>query len=50
MGGDYFRSNIVGGYLVGGSLEEIKSVINTMRLDIPGIKDMVPALSGGPKS
>jgi len=47
MGGDYFRSNIVGGYLVGGSLEEIKSVINTMRMDIPGIKDMVPALSGG---
>jgi ribulose 1,5-bisphosphate carboxylase large subunit-like protein len=49
MGGDYIKSNILDGYLVGGSIEEIKSLINTMRSCIPGIKEMMPALSGGVK-
>ena len=49
MGGDYFRSNIVGGYLVGGSLEELHSLVETMREPLGGLRDMVPALSGGLK-
>ena len=49
MGGDYFKSNILDGYLVGGSKEEIKSLNNTMVMEIPGIKPMLPALSGGLK-
>ena len=47
MGAEFFRSNILGGYLVGGTNEEIESLINTMRAPMKGIKDLVPALSGG---
>lgn len=47
MGGEFFRSNILGGYLVGGSNDEIHSLNNVMRMEMKGIKDMVPALSGG---
>ncbi|MGQ9629361.1 MAG: RuBisCO large subunit C-terminal-like domain-containing protein [bacterium] len=47
MGGDYFRSNVLGGYLVGGSPEEIHSLINVMRAKMGDLKGMVPALSGG---
>ena len=49
MGGDYFKSNILDGYLVGGTIDEIKSLNHVMRLEIPGIKPMLPALSGGLK-
>jgi ribulose 1,5-bisphosphate carboxylase large subunit-like protein len=47
MGGEFFRSNILGGYLVGGSEPEIHSLIDTMRKPMKLIRDMVPALSGG---
>jgi len=47
MGAEFFRSNILGGYLVGGTNEEIESLIATMRAPMEGIKDLVPALSGG---
>ncbi|MFA5818285.1 MAG: RuBisCO large subunit C-terminal-like domain-containing protein [Bacteroidales bacterium] len=47
MGGEFFRSNILGGYLVGGSEPEIHSLIDTMCRPMKNIKDMVPALSGG---
>ena len=47
LGGEFFRSNILGGYLVGGSPEEIHSLNAVMRAPMKGIKDMVPALSGG---
>ena len=47
MGGDYFRSNILGGYLVGGRIEETKNLNNAMVAPITGIKEMMPALSGG---
>ena len=47
MGAEFFRSNILGGYLVGGTTEEIDSLIHTMRKPMKGINDMVPALSGG---
>ncbi|MCL4376873.1 MAG: RuBisCO large subunit C-terminal-like domain-containing protein [Actinobacteria bacterium] len=49
MGGDYLKSNILGGYLVGGKTEEIKSLNHIMTMPIPGIKEMMPALSGGLK-
>jgi len=47
MGAEFFRSNILGGYLVGGTTDEINSLIKTMRAPMKGIKDIVPALSGG---
>ena len=47
LGGEFFRSNILGGYLVGGSTEEIHSLNAVMRAPMQGIRDMVPALSGG---
>jgi len=47
LGAEFFRSNILGGYLVGGTREEIVSLIDTMRAPMEGIKDIVPALSGG---
>ena len=47
MGGEFFRSNILGGYLVGGKTEEIRALNHAMRAPMEGIKDMVPALSGG---
>jgi ribulose-bisphosphate carboxylase large chain len=47
MGAEFFRSNILGGYLVGGTTEEIVSLINVMRTPMKGILDIVPALSGG---
>ena len=47
MGAEFFRSNILGGYLVGGTNEEIESLICTMRSPMKDIKDIVPALSGG---
>ncbi|MCL4376982.1 MAG: RuBisCO large subunit C-terminal-like domain-containing protein [Actinobacteria bacterium] len=49
MGGDYFKSNILGGYLVGGKIEEIKSLNHIMTMPIYGIKKVMPALSGGLK-
>ncbi len=49
MGGDYMRSNILGGYLVGGNLEEIRSLNHIMQMEIPNIKQAVPVFSGGLK-
>jgi ribulose-bisphosphate carboxylase large chain len=49
MGGDYFRSNIVGGYLVGGTVQELHALVETMRWPLGGLRDMLPALSGGLK-
>lgn len=46
MGGDYFRSGILGSYLVG-SPEESALINLTLRESLPGITDAVPALSGG---
>ncbi len=46
MGGCYFRSGIVGSYLVG-SVEESREINRALSGPIPGIKDAVPALSGG---
>ncbi|MGI6207787.1 MAG: RuBisCO large subunit C-terminal-like domain-containing protein [Anaerolineae bacterium] len=49
LGGDYFRISTVGGYMVGGTREELLSLKNVMVEPLPGIKDMVPAISGGLK-
>ena len=49
LGGDYFRISTVGGYMVGGTREELLSLKNVMVEPTPGIKDMVPAISGGLK-
>jgi ribulose 1,5-bisphosphate carboxylase large subunit-like protein len=46
MGGCYFRSGIVGGYLVG-DVADSKRINEALAGPIPGIKDAVPALSGG---
>ena len=47
MGGDYFRSSVLGGYCVGGNILEMRSLTNVMRMEIPGIKKIMPALSCG---
>jgi ribulose-bisphosphate carboxylase large chain len=49
LGGDYFRISTVGGYMVGGTREELLSLKAVMKEPLPGIKDMVPAISGGLK-
>lgn len=49
LGGDYFRISTVGGYMVGGTREELLSLKDVMKTPMPGIKDMVPAISGGLK-
>lgn len=49
LGGDYFRISTVGGYMVGGTREELLSLKDVMKRPMPGIKDMVPAISGGLK-
>jgi ribulose 1,5-bisphosphate carboxylase large subunit-like protein len=46
VGGDYFRSGILDSYLVG-SPEESALINRTLREPLPGIRDAVPALSGG---
>jgi ribulose-bisphosphate carboxylase large chain len=46
VGADYFRSGILGSYLVG-SQEEYALINETLRADLPGIQDAVPVLSGG---
>jgi len=49
LGGDYFRISTVGGYMVGGTREELLSLKEVMKAPMPGIRDMVPAISGGLK-
>ena len=46
MGGDYFRSGILDSYLVG-SPEESALINRTLREPLLGVRDAVPALSGG---
>jgi len=49
LGGDYFRISTVGGYMVGGTREELLSLKDVMQGPMAGIRDMVPAISGGLK-
>ncbi len=49
LGGDYFRTGVIGGYLVGGSREELDSLTGVLTEEMPGIRPMAPVLSGGLK-
>jgi len=47
MGGDYFRTGVLGGYLVGGTEPELRSLTSVLVEPMRGIGDTVPVLSGG---
>jgi ribulose 1,5-bisphosphate carboxylase large subunit-like protein len=47
LGGDYFRVSTLGGYLVGSRPEEVRALAAVMSEPMPGIKPMMPAVSGG---
>lgn len=47
MGGDCFRVSTVGGYLVGADPEECRALANALTRLLPGIRPMMPAVSGG---
>lgn len=49
LGGDYFRTGTLGGYLVGGERSELESLTRTLTDPMPGILATVPVLSGGLK-
>lgn len=49
LGADYFRTGILGGYLVGSSLPELQSLTAALTSPMPGIQAAVPVLSGGLK-
>jgi ribulose 1,5-bisphosphate carboxylase large subunit-like protein len=49
LGGDYFRTGVLGGYLVGGTPEELHSLTRVLTEPLPGIREMAPVLSGGLK-
>ena len=47
LGGDFVRAHMIDGYLIAGTREEAVQLVHLLREPIPGIKDTVPALSGG---
>lgn len=47
LGGDIFRVSTLGGYLVGGQLDEVQGQAGVMLEPMGGIKPMMPAVSGG---
>jgi len=49
LGGDYFRTGVMGGYLVGSEREELESLTSALIGEMPGIMPAVPVLSGGLK-
>ena len=49
LGGDYFRTGVLGGYLVGGTPAELHSLTKVLTEELPGIRAMAPVLSGGLK-
>lgn len=49
LGGDYFRTGTLGGYLVGGERTELDSLTRALTTPMPGIRPAVPVLSGGLK-
>ena len=49
MGGDYFRTGVIGGYLVGSSLPELQSITTALTSPMEGILAAAPVLSGGLK-
>jgi ribulose-bisphosphate carboxylase large chain len=49
LGGDYFRTGVIGGYLVGGSRAELDSLTAVLTEPMGRIKAAAPVLSGGLK-
>ena len=49
LGGDYFRTGVIGGYLVGGSRAELDSLTDVLTAPMAGIRAAAPVLSGGLK-
>ncbi|MEW6751335.1 MAG: RuBisCO large subunit C-terminal-like domain-containing protein [Candidatus Latescibacterota bacterium] len=49
LGGDYFRTGVIGGYLVGGSRAELDSLTAVLTQPMAGIQPAAPVLSGGLK-
>jgi ribulose 1,5-bisphosphate carboxylase large subunit-like protein len=47
LGGDIFRQSTIGGYLVGASPEEGRTLFKVMSEPMGKIKPMIPAVSGG---
>jgi len=47
LGGDYFRVSTLGGNLVGAQPDEVKALAKVMSEPMPGVKPMMPAVSGG---
>ena len=47
LGGDIFRQSTIGGYLVGASPEEGRTLFKVMSEPMGSIKPMMPAVSGG---
>jgi ribulose 1,5-bisphosphate carboxylase large subunit-like protein len=49
LGGDYFRTGVIGGYLVGGSREELDSLTAVLSGPMGPVPAAAPVLSGGLK-
>ncbi|MFA6110732.1 MAG: RuBisCO large subunit C-terminal-like domain-containing protein [Candidatus Latescibacterota bacterium] len=49
LGGDYFRTGVIGGYLVGGSREELDSLTAALTGPMGKVPAAAPVLSGGLK-
>lgn len=47
LGGDYMRAHMLEGYLIADTYERSVELVELMREPIDGIRDTVPALSGG---
>ncbi len=47
LGGDYFRISTVGGYLVGSSADEVRSLAAALVQPMGAVRPMMPAVSGG---
>ena len=47
LGGDFFRVSTLGGNLVGAQPDEVGALTKVMSEPMPGIKPMMPAVSGG---
>ncbi len=49
LGGDYFRTGVLGGYLVGGSAPELHALTQVLTEPMGCIRPVAPVLSGGLK-
>lgn len=47
LGGDFVRADMIDGYLIASPPAKARELVNVLREPIPGIKDTMPALSGG---